>query len=130
MDSEIKELWVQALRSGDYQQGQGALRIDDKYSCLGVLCDLAERAGVVSRGLRFPQSTIRDPQELQWAYGKSGQVPFRESEVLPEAVVEWAGLPDSNPITISGRDAKDSLAGLNDQGFVFTEIADIIERDF
>jgi hypothetical protein len=48
MDAELKRKWVQALRSGVYVQGFGALRrplgyIYGKpaaYCCLGVLCEL------------------------------------------------------------------------------------------
>jgi len=55
LDPEIKAQWINALRSGDYDQGQGRLRkpgsdihdelSDDKFCCLGVLCDLQEKAG-------------------------------------------------------------------------------------
>ena len=39
MDTQIKEKWVTALRSGKYRQGHGQLRSeDDKFCCLGVLC--------------------------------------------------------------------------------------------
>lgn len=47
MNPEVKALWIEALRSGKYQQGQGALRRisdgggPDQFCCLGVLCDLA-----------------------------------------------------------------------------------------
>jgi len=35
----IKE-WIEALRSGEYQQGKHSLKVnDDTYCCLGVLCD-------------------------------------------------------------------------------------------
>jgi hypothetical protein len=38
MDKELKEKWVAALRSGEYQQGRYYLRSeDDRYCCLGVL---------------------------------------------------------------------------------------------
>jgi hypothetical protein len=40
MNTEIKEKWVVALRSGDYKQGKGRLRQDGNYCCLGVLCDV------------------------------------------------------------------------------------------
>lgn len=38
MNQKQKDLWVAALRSGDYKQGKGALRCkqDDTYCCLGV----------------------------------------------------------------------------------------------
>lgn len=39
MRAKIKK-WVDALRSGQYKQGQGQLSVDNKYCCLGVLCDV------------------------------------------------------------------------------------------
>ena len=43
MDKTIKQLWIKALRSGKYQQGQTILRsLDNKFCCLGVLCDILE----------------------------------------------------------------------------------------
>lgn len=34
-------LWIDALRSGEYEQGSGALQTrDGKFCCLGVLCDV------------------------------------------------------------------------------------------
>lgn len=44
MNPEVKALWLNALRSGEYQQGTGKLKQtyggDQRYCCLGVLCDL------------------------------------------------------------------------------------------
>jgi len=41
MNLEIKQKWLEALRSGRYAQGQGILRnTNNEYCCLGVLCDL------------------------------------------------------------------------------------------
>ncbi len=40
MDKEIKTKWVEALRSGDYEQGIGYLCRDGKYCCLGVLAHI------------------------------------------------------------------------------------------
>lgn len=42
MNPEWKAKWVAALRSGNYQQGSGDLRHDDRFCCLGVLCDLVD----------------------------------------------------------------------------------------
>ena len=40
MNAEIKARWIEALRSGKYQQGIGYLRSkNDRFCCLGVLCD-------------------------------------------------------------------------------------------
>jgi len=41
MNKSWKRKWQEALRSGTYKQGEGALlRNVDKYCCLGVLCDI------------------------------------------------------------------------------------------
>ena len=40
-------------------------------------------------------------------------------------MVEWAGVEDSNPYIIGGIG---TLSGLNDKGFTFNEIADLIEN--
>ena len=44
MKKELKEAWIEALRSGEYKQGVGALCEEVKevktYCCLGVLADI------------------------------------------------------------------------------------------
>jgi hypothetical protein len=41
MKAKWKDLWIRALRGGKFKQGRCALRsLNDKYCCLGVLCDL------------------------------------------------------------------------------------------
>ena len=40
MRAEIKDRWLQALRSGNYPKGSDVLRDVIGYSALGVLCDL------------------------------------------------------------------------------------------
>lgn len=48
-DPELKSRWIAALRSGDYEQGQGALKTNDgadsQHCCLGVLCELVAPEG-------------------------------------------------------------------------------------
>ncbi len=45
MDQELKAKWLTALRSGEYEQGKGALCTvdhgDKRFCCLGVLADVA-----------------------------------------------------------------------------------------
>lgn len=41
MNQELKAKWVAALRSGEYQQATGALKVLDGYCCLGVFCVVA-----------------------------------------------------------------------------------------
>ena len=47
MNKEVKKKWVDALRSGEYAQGRSSLRDHDEYCCLGVLCELAVKEGVI-----------------------------------------------------------------------------------
>ena len=35
---QLKDSWLEALRSGKYKQGRYTFRNGDKYCCLGVLC--------------------------------------------------------------------------------------------
>jgi hypothetical protein len=41
MTPELKQKWLDALRSGNYVQGEGTLNKGGKMCCLGVLCDVA-----------------------------------------------------------------------------------------
>ena len=49
MLTKNQQLWVDALRSGDYKQGQGALKINGTYCCLGVASDVLDLPGFKSR---------------------------------------------------------------------------------
>ena len=43
MNPELKQKWLEALRSGKYKQGTGLLRSKENYfCCLGVLCDIID----------------------------------------------------------------------------------------
>lgn len=56
MNPEIKKKWVEALRSGEYEQTEGQLRVDDEkgkpvgYCCLGVLCEVMGAKYIPTRG--------------------------------------------------------------------------------
>ncbi len=41
LTKKLKQEWIEALRSGDYKQGQEWLHDDGKYCCLGVLQAIA-----------------------------------------------------------------------------------------
>jgi hypothetical protein len=46
MKAELKQKWLEALRSGKYKQGQAVLRTSaDRFCCLGVLCDIVDPSG-------------------------------------------------------------------------------------
>ena len=112
MNPQIKQKWVDALRSGDYQQGRNYLRTDNGFCCLGVLCDLYGKENNVEWNLAVAEDGDRDYYEFQ---DKTGRIPL--------SVVEWAGVEDCNPY-ICGR----SLAERNDTGSTFNEIADLIQE--
>lgn len=43
MKKDLKDRWCDALESGEYKQGTGALRRrNGEYCCLGVLCDITD----------------------------------------------------------------------------------------
>ena len=103
MKPEIKAQWLTALRSGDYQQGQGYLRQGDQYCCLGVLCDLYGKA-----------------VGPEWKAGLGGVYVMHGRETaLPFKVQEWARIASPNPL---------DLAAMNDSGSTFEELANIIEE--
>lgn len=102
MNNEIKEKWVKALRSGQYEQGQHYLKSGDKFCCLGVLCDLAAKEGICEQVMdRFDD----------------------HDTLLPLSVQKWAGLA-ANP-HMGGR----YLSGMNDSGTPFKYIALVIEEE-
>lgn len=122
MNKDVKEKWVRALRSGEYEQTGGALAKPTdlggiNYCCLGVLCELAVAEGVVTRHMTNPISRM--------AYINYGN--RRETQELPDEVIEWAGLIGRDP-SIQDGDEPSSLAFANDGGMNFDQIADLIEE--
>lgn len=128
MNPEIKAQWLAALRSGEYKQGRHTLRVGtseaqpDQYCCLGVLCDLAQRQGVI------PEPVYRDGD---WIYGTHDEATW---SVLPRSVSEWAGLHNATPdegigdVWFGPKGHQKSLSSENDRGLSFTDIAAIIEE--
>lgn len=47
MDAKLKELWLAALRSGEYPQTTYTLKDRQGYCCLGVLCHVAAEANLL-----------------------------------------------------------------------------------
>jgi hypothetical protein len=110
MDPVAKHAWVQALRSGEYPQGRGALHQGTKWCALGVLVDVAIKAGV------------RVTEQVHPDHGSTGY--DGEYGSLPKAVQEWAGLNVPDP-----RVSRGPVAWLNDTGTPFSRIANYIEAE-
>lgn len=110
MNQQIKEKWMNALRSGEYSQTRGALRTTEGFCCLGVLCDL------------YSKETGTEWGEYQKDFANSSFL--GELATFPPKVGEWSGIERANPYF----EEVGTLASLNDGGKEFTEIADVIEK--
>jgi hypothetical protein len=112
----VKRKWVEALRSGKYQQTKDRLASPTGYCCLGVLCEVAIESGLPldvdeNRGFKLYDNT---------------------SVSLPTSVCEWAFLK-SDPAPGNAKvktkvGHEDWLSNINDRGASFDEIADMIEE--
>jgi hypothetical protein len=110
MNPDVKQLWIAALLSGDYQQGQVHLRShEDRYCCLGVLSELAILAGVIPPAQYLGGGTT--------AYCYDGYFC-----VLPLRVRDWAGLTNEQAALPVGWNDED--------GLTFPEIAEKIRTEF
>lgn len=106
------QAWVAALRSGKYKQGQQRLRTDDnRFCCLGVACELAVQAGII---------TYKRDDQLGPTYVETG---WKDTALLPEVVRRWLGLTTNRGDMSEGP----CLTHLNDHDATFNEIADLIE---
>lgn len=126
MDKRIKDLWLKALRSKRYRKTLYMLQDKGCYCPLGVLADLYMKE-------KYPEETWEDSVDLYNILNRNSELSLRHQEVLPLPIAEWAGL-QRNPTVffepVPGMGAKSSNIGLlNDSGYSFEEIADIVERE-
>jgi len=117
MHKNIADKWVQALRSGDYKQGEKALKINGTHCCLGVLCDLHKQ----ECGGEWYDAT--GPDRIPGAQGYRTPSGDWDWSMLPEPVQEWAGIRTGINPGVNG----EPLSGLNDGGWKFGRIADLID---
>ena len=96
--------WVESLRSGKYRQGRGYLRVENRYCCLGVGCEIFD----IEKHARV-QDKI-----LYYEFGKEQPC----VSICPDELWEILGF-----ISCS------NLVSMNDNGKSFTEIADEIEKN-
>lgn len=116
MNKEVKKLWIDALRSGEYDQGQYRLRVGDCFCCLGVLTDVY----IKETG---DGAWTRRPGESEDSFIFKGD--SVDTSSLPIEVVKWAELCQGDPYV----DTNTSCISLNDRlGYDFNQIADVIEE--
>lgn len=103
MTAETRQAWIDALRSGKYEQGRGALRCRSRYCCLGVLLDVID-------------PTRWEEADGAWSWD-------RWSMGIPTDTAEDFGL-------VRGSRLQPKLMAMNDsQGRSFDEIAYWIEHN-
>lgn len=120
MRQDIAIKWAEALESGEYPQTKLCLRDDAGFCCLGVLTDLYIKE----------HSMVWKKREFNELYGvesrgQSGE--FTESSVLTREIMKWSHVstPQGQVGTGGG-----FLAGLNDRGTPFPEIARLIRSNW
>ena len=101
------KIWVEALRSGKFKQGKGALLTGEGYCCLGVACALYQEAGNRLAAKVFDGG---------W---------------LPDVVKIWLGLSSYNGHYFGSDGKMTWLVNDNDYGYgkTFHQIATIIESE-
>jgi hypothetical protein len=120
MDQRIKKLWIEALRSGEFKQGQGYLERDGRYCALGVLSVLAMLEGVCTYNYKDGLGLF-DNRQFKLSYN----------------VMKWADIaqddehflnPIEHSVLINIKGSLTTVMDLNDQGKSFKQIANLIER--
>lgn len=130
MKKEVAKMWVKALQSGKYKQGEGCLKQTDVsknktyHCCLGVLCELYNE-----------QMSKSKKRKLTDTVDKHGLHSFdKDIEVLPDSVVKWSGLCGKTGhfqnTTNYGDHDYASLASMNDLGCSFKKIANSIQKEW
>lgn len=127
MNTEFLAEWTNELRNGGRTQTVGALHKvyedgSESFCCLGVAEDLLCKRGVEVRSA----FDLHNSDEVrQYAYGLE-----EEAGVLSWNAKEYIGLPERNPDVWIGDDWYNSVAELNDMGFTFPQIADLLDYTY
>jgi hypothetical protein len=120
-DPEVRKRWLDALRSGKYQQAKTVLRTEnDRYCCLGVLCEIVDPEGWTPGRVFNADAGVGEPNIPCLAYGGTEVfgVACNYTQMPPEKVLARAG--------VTYRFAE-ILAEHNDDGESFADIARRIE---
>lgn len=126
MDPEVKARWIEALRSGKYKQGKGALRTGECNCCLGVLAEINGVPSDVQEetddGPIYSYSFPRDIDDPIDAYRDNSSPIYRDIHQTPPG---YCGI---------NRWARNDLMNMNDGAagqskHSFEQIADFIEEN-
>ena len=106
MKRELKEAWVNNLRSGQYDQIHGQLRACGGYCCLGVLCETGIELGLPIKAEEF-RNGAKDYNNC-------------DSE-LDGCLLEILDMDED--------DAEECMEMNDNRGYSFEQIADWIEKN-
>ena len=137
MKKNVAKIWVKALRSGKYKQGENYLKQfnskgQPRHCCLGVLCELYNDTMKKNHKRTISVEECNNEPALDHGYVKFGN----KDGSLPNIVRKWAGIKNEmGTFSYIAKDAygtfktTESLADLNDSGKKFSTIASIIEKN-
>lgn len=130
MNKEIKARWIEALTNGAYEPQSGYLRSGKFGFCvLGVLADLAVKDGIGywecdASGALFHTIEKADGEQ-SWRFA-----------LAPE-VTEWAGLQSDFFVLEGSSEGFEDLFPavelwrlMDQSGYTFSKIAEVIEKNF
>jgi len=124
----LKNKWIKALTGGKYKQTKGSLRRGNSYCCLGVFCDIVKGKSKWNRFIGTSYSLMDQegilpatitskyfPNNSNTVFLKKETISKMKNKALSKRIVRYCS---SDTVT---------LAGLNDRGFTFKEIAEVIK---
>ena len=135
MNTAIKPLWINALRSGEYKQGTKTLHSEDGCFCaLGVLCDLYAK----QFDLKWEDHKTLMGTDSHFVTVKALPHKFNNGELfysvaVPQSpIANWAAM-QCNPwlyvTTKEGVRSEYHMSEINDKlQLTFAQIADLIEE--
>lgn len=115
LDRDIQR-WVDALRSGNYQQGRLVLHQGNRFCCLGVCRDVL--------GAKWVDDKVNGKSRAGVYVSQFGEETVLNLEHLPNAIGTFLF---GEPYDDQAEDVQQQLIEFNDNGVPFAEIADWIE---
>lgn len=112
--------WLAALRSGKYNQTTHRLHDSTGFCCLGVKRDLEGCSWTFDGDIRFIDSDLLETHYYGGNCGLNSRGQFPCYAFLSFEKLDGDDIPYHHQTS--------HLAELNDEGFTFAEIADIIEQ--
>ena len=146
MTEDVTKMWVKALRSGDYIQGKGRLKLEVlekegtpahfEHCCLGVLCEVlnvTNRHDLNTATTDYSRVYVFDSSNFDWPWNEGGVDNldgYTSTMMLPEPLREALGMDDEDMHTLIAFNDGQADEMFNPLGryHTFDQIADYIEK--